>query len=435
MKINWSAIVIVIATIVVARSCGSMVGRQTAIKHHSERQSNKGNISEPTNPLDAIVNKENKGLPRFIDGITRFDSISIEGETLIESYTITTLTILEMDNQLSQSIESRLRKDFETSHTFKPLRDSGFKMVRKYYDKNGQLAITASSLPFKNTDILEVDQHAINAAKEIEEKAIEEEERRNRDIDIQKEQQRIRYKGTKAGQEKVVEVIPGLEITICWIPLGEFTMGSPKENANGSLNQEQRKVVISDGFWMSKYEVTQFLWKSVMGSNPSKFSDYENNHPVEQVTKSDILRPGGFIDEINSHQNQGMKFRLPTQAEWEYACRAGTTTDLNSNKDILSEDTLCPNLNEVAWYELNSYRTNPVGKKRTNAWGLYDMHGNVSEICEDRPENPYFESYQIRGGSWRYSAKLCHSSSTNQRFNTREPDVGFRLVLMYSEAK
>src|SRR5688572_10735614 len=155
------------------------------------------------------------------------------------------------------------------------------------------------------------------------------------------------------------------------IPAGEFLMGSD----NGEDNEKPaHRVVISRGFEMGKYEVTQAEWEALMGSNPSKFKG--TDLPVEQVSWDDAQ---SFIKAMNA-RNDGYEYRLPTDAEWEYAARAGATGDYGGTG----------NLSEMGWYGGNSGgKTHPVGGKTANAWGLYDMHGNSWEWCQDCDDKYY----------------------------------------------
>lgn len=218
------------------------------------------------------------------------------------------------------------------------------------------------------------------------------------------------------------------------IPAGEFDMGSP-ETEQGRLTDEGpvRRVRIREPFYMGKTEVTQAQWKAIMGAknNPSLWRG--DGLPVEQVSWEDA---GSFCAKA------GEGLRLPTEAEWEYACRAGTTTQWYFGDDAGA-------LGDYAWYSENSGgRTNEVGKKKPNAWGLYDMYGNVSEWCEDT----YHDSYNgapdngaawldgegkfrvFRGGSW--DASLFAADTIAVRSAGRDqsipalPDltVGFRVV-------
>ncbi len=198
-------------------------------------------------------------------------------------------------------------------------------------------------------------------------------------------------------------------IEFIWCSPGAFMMGSPSTETDRSPDEIQHQVTLTRGFWMGKYEVTQAQWESVMGTNPSYFKG--KDLPVEQVSWDDVQ---AFLTKLNQ-QGKGA-FRLPTEAEWEYACRAGTTTAFCFG-DAPAQ------LGDYAWYNQNSGgQTHPVGQKRPNAWGLYDMHGNVYEWCQD-----WFGDYPIgavtdppgstsgsdrvnRGGGWNYSPGGCRSA-------------------------
>jgi formylglycine-generating enzyme required for sulfatase activity len=234
-------------------------------------------------------------------------------------------------------------------------------------------------------------------------------------------------------------------IRMYWIPPGQFMMGSPEDELGRGEDETRHHVTLSKGFWMGMDLVTQLQWRTVMGSNPSHFIG--ENLPVENVSWQDICngsgRSIGFLDRVNAASPPGLRFDLPTEAEWEYACRAGTETAINSGHGLTTKDGECPNLDEVAWYDSNSGdKTHPVGQKDPNAWGLYDMHGNVWEWCSDcygsypcsevtDPTGPDTESARVRRGGGRPSQPVkCRSASrgvsfTRDRFNW----LGFRLVL------
>jgi formylglycine-generating enzyme required for sulfatase activity len=167
------------------------------------------------------------------------------------------------------------------------------------------------------------------------------------------------------------------QIELVRIPAGSFMMGSN----NGKADEKPvHQVTINYSFYMGKYEVTQAQWQAVMGNNPSNFKDCGGNCPVDQVSWDDAQN---FINKLNQ-SNDGFRYRLPTEAEWEYACRAGTTGDYAGDLD------------SMAWYEVNSEgKTHPVGHKRPNAWGLYDMHGNQWEFCQDWYDANYYRNSPI----------------------------------------
>jgi formylglycine-generating enzyme required for sulfatase activity len=174
-------------------------------------------------------------------------------------------------------------------------------------------------------------------------------------------------RGTSAPVSPPGEITTRIGMKFVRIPAGEFQMGS---NANEAYKDERpvHRVRISEPFYLGKYEVTQAQWEAVMGTNPSAFTG--NPHrPVEQVSWEDVQE---FITRLNTQEGWEV-CRLPTEAQWEYAARAGTTTDRYEN-----------DVDAIAWYGGNSGKeTHEVGQKRPNAWGVYDMLGNVREWCHD----------------------------------------------------
>ena len=241
-----------------------------------------------------------------------------------------------------------------------------------------------------------------------------------------------------AEAEKIIK-----EMVKC--PAGSFEMGSPSGELGRRGDEKQHHVTISKSFYIAKYPVTQAQYKAVMGNNPSRFKG--DNNPVECVS---WFKAKEFCDKLNevtgSTRPAGYKFDLPTEAQWEYACRAGTTTSLNSGKNITSEYDRCSNLDEVGWYHENSeINTHPVGLKKPNAWGIYDMHGNVWEWCRDwygdypsgnctDPEGPSNGSIRVyRGGSWNSIPWDCRSARRNYYSPGGERSrLGFRIALVPS---
>jgi formylglycine-generating enzyme required for sulfatase activity len=178
-----------------------------------------------------------------------------------------------------------------------------------------------------------------------------------------------------------VELSNGVKLEMVRIPAGEFMMGSPDSDKDAfSQEKPQHQVRITKPFYLGKYLVTQEQWEAVMGNNPSQFRGPKN--PVEQVSW-DVCQE--FVKKLNAKSGPGGgKFQLPSEAQWEYACRAGSTTHyfFGDDKPYGLPDK---ELDDYAWYDKNSGRkTHPVGAKKPNAWGLYDMHGNVEEWCQDR---------------------------------------------------
>ncbi|MGZ6274994.1 MAG: formylglycine-generating enzyme family protein [Syntrophales bacterium] len=223
------------------------------------------------------------------------------------------------------------------------------------------------------------------------------------------------------------------------IPAGTFTMGSPSDEPQRSNDETQHQVTISKPFYMQTTAVTQGQWQKIMGSNPSHFKNCGDDCPVERVSSSDVQ---DFIGKLNRQEGTD-KYRLPTEAEWEYAARAGTTTSFSTG-NCLSTDRA----NYDGDYPLsgcpkgeNRQKTVRVASFAANAWGLYDMHGNVRQWCLDwygdyssdsvtDPTGPSSGSYRVnRGGSWNYSSNLCRSAYRNNiRPDYMDYGLGFRLV-------
>ncbi len=243
----------------------------------------------------------------------------------------------------------------------------------------------------------------------------------------------------------VILVLPNdVTLEMKRIPAGTFTMGSSEDECGRFEEEVQHQVPLTNDFWLGQYEVTQAQYAAVMGHNPSKFKG--DNLPVDGVSWNDAMT---FCEKLNAlyadNRNlpEDYQFTLPTEAQWEYACRAGTTTSLNNGKDITTGEGTCPNLDEVGWYQQNSDREpHPVGQKGPNAWGLYDMHGNAGEWCldwyEDYPIGPVTDSKGtvsgsnrvMRGGSWIFRARYCRSAC--RAYDTPDSktyDLGFRVAL------
>jgi formylglycine-generating enzyme required for sulfatase activity len=227
-----------------------------------------------------------------------------------------------------------------------------------------------------------------------------------------------------------------------WITPGSFTIGSESNEAGrGSDEGPQTAIMITQGFWMSQFEVTQAEYIETIGSNPSTFTK-DPQQPVEKVNWHEAV---AYCRQLTAEATeagtlpQGHIFRLPTEAEWEYACRAGTSTRFSYGDDPSDSE-----LGEVAWYVENSNSSpHPVGQLEPNPWGLYDMHGNVWEWCYDQWQYAYpggklrdFLASEdgwlrvARGGSWLYSAANCRSANRDDYGpNNRCSDIGFRVVL------
>ena len=213
------------------------------------------------------------------------------------------------------------------------------------------------------------------------------------------------------------------------IPAGEFMMGDPTNPTHPT-----HPVTLTKPFHLGAFEVTQEQYEKVMGKNPSRFKG--TNNPVEKVSWDDAAEFCRRLSELPEEKAAGHVYRLPTEAEWEYACRAGTTTAYSFGDDESQ-------LGQYAWFGKNSgYATHPVGEKKPNPWGLYDMHGNVWEWCQDwyddypsepvtDPTGPTTGSARVfRGGDLLFGAAYCRVARRRTLAPTlRSNDLGFRLAL------
>jgi formylglycine-generating enzyme required for sulfatase activity len=249
-----------------------------------------------------------------------------------------------------------------------------------------------------------------------------------------------------------------LGMTLVYVPAGSFTMGSPSSEMGRNWFEKQHRVTLSRGFYMSETEITQGQWNRLVTTNPSAFSDLGKNYPVDSVSWNDCMQ---FIAFLNQFEGTN-KYRLPTEAEWEYACRAGSTTAFSSGPiTIMSCKEPEPALLETAWYCYNSgqadpahdLKPHPVKTKRPNAFGLYDMHGNVQEWVMDRCSQRNFwrtrvgvitDTYKnniidplsnkgdhriIRGGGWFQNSKYQRAAYRGlYKPIVKRNSLGFRVV-------
>lgn len=246
-----------------------------------------------------------------------------------------------------------------------------------------------------------------------------------------KEEKKPVSSGMEGGYAGEVRQFGGIEMV--WCPAGSFTMGSP-DSEEGRLGIEgQHQVTLTRGFWMAKTETTQSQWQGVMGSNPSEYNDTLEK-PVDSVSWDDVQ---GWLRKMNEKHPlpEGWKWGLPTEAQWEYACRAGTKTVFAFGDGL--------KLDQANFVDSLAFSSLPVGRFPANAWGLYDMHGNVYEWCldyyEKYPSSPvtdpisanyYSIPHIIRGGSMVCEAELCRSAARNGEVppDGRSNEIGFRAV-------
>ena len=255
-----------------------------------------------------------------------------------------------------------------------------------------------------------------------------------------------------------VRLPDGVMLHLESIPAGEFEMGSP-DGETGRTTREywqavydfapekaeafsrhtgeaRRRVSIGQAFWLGRLPVTREQYAAVTGADLSLL---ENRlRPMTQVFWEDAI---SFCERLNvlcrDQLPEGYRFAIPTEEQWEYACRAGTTTALNSGKDLTQGEFFCPNLAEVAWFQMNSgERKRDAGLLRPNAWGLYDMHGNVWEwcVCTEPADDGPLSGRILRGGSWYDPPRFCRSAMRRWLDEDRGgPDIGFRVALVPAE--
>ena len=228
--------------------------------------------------------------------------------------------------------------------------------------------------------------------------------------------------------------INSISMEFVLIPPGSFRMGGDKKLEQAEDHETPRHFVkFSNAFFMGKYEVTQAQWSAIMDNNPSEFKD--DTRPVERVSWNDVQ---AFVLKLNTKEETN-KYRLPSEAEWEYAARAGSESSYTFGADTNI-------LSQYAWDRNNSGgETHPVGQLNPNAWSLYDMHGNVHEWCQDWFDRKYYSqspsnaplgpstglAKALRGGDWGSEDWYCRCASRSLGSPDRRSDrLGFRLIRM-----
>lgn len=232
--------------------------------------------------------------------------------------------------------------------------------------------------------------------------------------------------------------IPSINSRMVYISSGAFLMGSPPSEKGRYKDEEQHKITLTKGFYIGITEITQGQWKQIMGDHSSRFEASHENHPVGLISWNECQE---FIMKLN-RKEKSLRYRLPTEAEWEYACRAGSGAAFTNGAISQVKCGHDPNLDKVGWYCGNAKdETQSVAQKEPNAWGLYDMHGNAWEWCQDwyeertsgsniNPKGPASGTSKVfRGGGWGLPARSCRSAFRDHY----APDLkckllGFRLV-------
>lgn len=245
--------------------------------------------------------------------------------------------------------------------------------------------------------------------------------------------------GTKGGEQRKLSA---LNLRFNWCPAGSFVAGSAVDVGIESRSTSEVNVKLTHGFWMGSFEVTQQQYEQIMKSNPSTWTERLDvdgrSRPVESLSWKDAVEFCQKLTETgraDGHLPSNWEYRLPTEAQWEFACRANSTTAYCFGDDFTK-------LDEYAWFDENSMgMTHEVGQKKPNAWGLHDMHGNVWEWCRDRyaaqlaggtdPIQQVGEGRVVRGGCYNFGAQHCQASTRNAMPNDSGDEyVGFRVAIV-----
>ena len=265
-------------------------------------------------------------------------------------------------------------------------------------------------------------------------------------------QERPPFRGVRAGDERAVA-----GVRLCWCPPGRFTMGSPEQEPDHRPDEKQVEVTLSKGYWAAKYEATQGQWKRVVGKLPGKATAELPEGDDLPVGDVNFAHAEAFCAELTGLGRkdgtlpEGWEFRLPTEAQWEYACRAGTTTATSFGDKLSTKQANFKNMPYNGAEEGPSLgKATKVGSYPANAWGLHDMHGNTFEWCRDwyhatlpggtdpdlhaakdtAQKNRTGDCSRVRrGGAWTDEGKYCRSALRLRFEPERGYDhIGFRVV-------
>ena len=379
-------------------------------------------IKKYLNKVEAWLNEEDSPFETVKTQIIgNFEMISKLETTLIFA------NIDELTNKMQQANVALIEENENLKKQTESLEKDKVEMsgrISNLSKKIEGLNETTNTLTNENKEF----KNQINQLEDIKGKKVEYENQINRlNKEIEELNKKIKGLKNKEEPEELAKQGNSIGMKFTQIPAGKFNMGSEESNDEKPVH----KVKINNPFYLGTYPVTQREWKAVMGDNPSYFKG--DDLPVERVSWYDVQE---FIKKLNEKEGTD-KYRLPSEAEREYACRAGTTTRYSFGD---SESKL----GGYAWYSKNSDdKTHPVCQKKPNPWGLYDVHGNVWEWVQDEWHDGYggaptngsaWESgdsaYRIfRGGSWGYLAGDCRSAIRNYHaLGYRSYNLGFRLL-------
>lgn len=244
----------------------------------------------------------------------------------------------------------------------------------------------------------------------------------------------------EAGAIETIAIADGVALSMVWCPAGSFRMGSPETELDRDSNETAHKVTLTSGFWLGQFEVTKEQWYTVMGTTPWFGQEeviYDSDSPATYLSWNDAQ---AFVRTLR--EMTGLNFSLPTEAQWEYACRAGTSTRFYWGDDLDYAD-----MDAHAWYfdnaeDIGEDYAHAAGQKTPNAWGLYDTTGNVSEWCQDwyqsdlgenqenNPDGPSSGTDKLqRGGSWSSFANNCRAANrTHKEPNLANTRYGLRIL-------
>jgi formylglycine-generating enzyme required for sulfatase activity len=333
---------------------------------------------------------------------------------------------IEESNKNTDTLTNENKKLKKQIKQLENLKSKEVKLTDQINNLNKEIEVLNKNIDTLTNENKEL-KNQINQLDDIKSKKVEYENQINRlNKEIEKLNEKIKGLKNKEEPEKIAKQDNSIGMKFTLIPAGEFYMGSEESAA-----EPVHKVKINNPFYLGTYPVTQTEWKAIMGDEPSLFKG--DDLPVEQVSWVDVQE---FIKKLNEKEGTE-KYRLPSEAEWEYACRAGTTTGYSFGDDESK-------LGNYAWYDDNSEdETHPVGQKKPNPWGLYDMHGNVWEWVQDRWHDSYDgaptdggawevgygANRVIRGGRWYDDGGACPSASRDL-YGPRDcgDNLGFRLL-------
>ena len=233
-------------------------------------------------------------------------------------------------------------------------------------------------------------------------------------------------------------LMDNVKLDMIYYPAGEFLMGSPENELGHHENEWLHKEQINNGFWIGRFPVTEEQYSVFDNSEKSVRGQYPAVRKSWFAAREFCHQLPDKITEVNAIP-YGYHFDLPTEVQWEYACRAGTTSALNSGEELTNIQT-CVNLDKLGWYAGNQGKTykgrTPVGKKLPNAWGIYDMHGLIWEWCDDSfgyygHDKPANSTKIMRGGAWDSDARGCRSANRySYKPDTTSSRIGFRVALV-----